>query len=147
MTNVILISPEGLLILEDLPQPPSLVETDVRMDGTLPDYINVERNIRNTVVKYCAMTWRDWVVIMPVDRQEDKEEFAKVDHRLTRRQLDVLFCLSQGLTGKQIAGRLNVHPRSVSLHISALKQKLHANTAAECVQKAARLGILRPGGW
>lgn len=67
-------------------------------------------------------------------------------NRLSRRQLDVLYCLSQGKTGKQVAGLLGISQRSVSLHISALKHNLQANTTAECVQKAARLGILKPGG-
>ena len=89
-------------------------------------------------------TWGDWVVmILPDDRELPVELSLQ---RLTRRQLDVLIGLSQGLTGKQIASRLNIHRRSVSLHISGLKSNLDANTTAECVQKAARLGILKPGG-
>jgi DNA-binding CsgD family transcriptional regulator len=97
-------------------------------------------------VRYQARCWQDWVVALP----EAADDFEKVqlpaDRRLTRRQLDVLCCLSEGMTGKQIATRLNIHTRSVSLHISALKRNLTANTTAECVQKAARLGILKPGG-
>lgn len=147
MTNLVLITPDGSLSFQNLLQSPTQVMHNVRMDGTLPDYINVERNKRNTDVNYSAMTWQDWVVVMPVDQQDNKEKSFELEQRLTRRQLDVLFCLSQGLTGKQIAGRLNIHQRSVSLHISALKMRLHANTVAECVQKATRLGILQPGGW
>jgi DNA-binding NarL/FixJ family response regulator len=86
------------------------------------------------------------MVILPVEHDIQFSIRPFTSSRLTRRQLDVLDCLSQGMTGKQIAGQLNIHPRSVSLHISALKRNLSANTAAECVQKAARLGLLKPGG-
>jgi DNA-binding CsgD family transcriptional regulator len=90
--------------------------------------------------------WNDWLVVLPVNQNVFLPGKKPLERRLSRRQLDVLLCLSEGMTGKQIALRLNIHTRSVSLHISALKRNLEANTAAECVQKAARLGILKTGG-
>jgi DNA-binding NarL/FixJ family response regulator len=108
------------------------------MNGMLPDYIKAEIPSGKPSVNYSTHTWNDWVVLMPVDPRPSTGDIQ----RLTRRQLDVLIGLSQGLTGKQIAGRLNISRRSVSLHVAGLKRNLSASTTAECVQKAARLGIL-----
>jgi DNA-binding CsgD family transcriptional regulator len=95
---------------------------------------------------FSAYGWKDWVIALPTEENIQKPENFSIGRRLTRRQFDVLCCLSEGMTGKQIANRLNIHTRSVSLHISALKRNLDANTTAECVQIAARLGILKTGG-
>jgi len=147
MTHLILINPNNSFAYQKLTQSSQMIVKDVCVDGKLPDYIKMNECMRNASVKYTASTWQDWVVLLPVDQPENKDECLAMERRLTMRQLDVLECLSRGLTGKQIAGRLSIHQRSVSLHISALKQKLNANTTAECVQKAARLGILKPDGW
>jgi DNA-binding NarL/FixJ family response regulator len=97
-------------------------------------------------VIFSVHRWREWVIALPLEEEVSDQVHLPAARRLTRRQLDVLCCLSEGLTGKQTASRLNIHTRSVSLHISALKRNLNANTAAECVQKAARLGILKSDG-
>ncbi len=147
MTHLILIKPDQSFSYQIQTQASSRIVQDIDVYGRLPDYIKTDEDMRNPDVKYTAVLWQDWVVILPVDPPETRPENLPEVNRLTRRQLDVLDCLSRGLTGKQIAGRLNIHQRSVSLHISAIKLKLNANTTAECIQKAARLGILKPGGW
>jgi DNA-binding CsgD family transcriptional regulator len=146
MTRLILIQPDQTFAYQELTQPFEQVLWDVQVDGKLPDYIKAGNFARNAAVKYSVTSWQDWLVLLPVELNAVPTAQPGNGSRLTRRQLDVLECLSQGLTGKQIAGRLNIHQRSVSLHISALKRNLNANTAAECVQKAARLGILKPDG-
>jgi DNA-binding NarL/FixJ family response regulator len=146
MTRLILIQPDQTFAYQELTQPFEQVLWDMQVDGKLPDYIKAGSFARNAAVKYSAASWQDWLVLLPVELSAVPTVRPGNGSRLTRRQLDVLECLSQGLTGKQIAVRLNIHQRSVSLHISALKRNLNANTAAECVQKAARLGILKPDG-
>ena len=146
MTHLILINPDQSFIYLNLAQPSIRILQDIRVGGSLPDYINPGASPRNATVNYSALMWQNWVVVFPGTPEILQEESWPLIGLLTRRQLDVLYCLSQGLTGKQIANRLNIHPRSVSLHTAALKRSLNANTAAECVQKAARLGILKPGG-
>lgn len=138
MTHLIVIQTDQTFFYRQLTVQPDQLARDVQVDGMLPDYIKAEISKGNPCVKYSTHTWNDWVVLMPVDAHPSSGDYQ----RLTRRQLDVLIGLSQGLTGKQIAGQLNISRRSVSLHVAGLKRSLSASTTAECVQKAARLGIL-----
>ena len=47
-----------------------------------------------------------------------------LDHRVTRRELEVLAALAERLTNGQIALRLGVSERTVESHVSALLRKL-----------------------
>jgi DNA-binding NarL/FixJ family response regulator len=60
---------------------------------------------------------------------------------LTRRQLDVLSLLGEGLTNEEIARRLFLSARTVAHHVSAILRKLGARTRTEAVAAAASLGI------
>jgi DNA-binding NarL/FixJ family response regulator len=58
---------------------------------------------------------------------------------LTRRQLDVLGCVCENLSNKEIAGRLKLSPKTVDHHVSAVLAKLGAASR----QDAARQAIAR----
>lgn len=57
---------------------------------------------------------------------------------LTRRQMDVLQCLQEGLSNAQIAEKLFVSPKTVDHHVSAILAKLQVKTRAEAAAKANR---------
>jgi DNA-binding CsgD family transcriptional regulator len=147
MTHLIVLRTDQTFFYRLIQKTAAEVLSDFQIGGSrLLQYgIDLPSGLRD-VNNYFAHNWQDWVVALPVEDIACEPLRLPANRRLTRRQLDVLCCLSEGMTGKQIASRLNIHTRSVSLHISALKRNLEANTTAECVQKAARLGILKPGG-
>lgn len=58
----------------------------------------------------------------------------------TRRQREVLDLLAIGLTGKEIASRLNLSPRTVEMHVARLLESLNCRTRAEAVRKATERG-------
>ncbi len=60
----------------------------------------------------------------------------------TRRELEVLQLLAQGLTNRQMAEQLDVSEHTVKFHVTALLGKLDARTRAEAVARAIRLGLL-----
>ncbi len=62
--------------------------------------------------------------------------------RLTRRQLQVLQCIVRGMTAKQIARQLGLHPNTTAMHIANLKKRLGAETLAQSVERAASMGLL-----
>lgn len=62
---------------------------------------------------------------------------------LSRRQLQVLKGLAEGLTSRQIAARLELHPRTIEHHVNAIKARLGAGNRAESISKAAALGLIR----
>jgi len=138
MTHLLLIQPNQTFSYQQVTVKPDQLARDVQMEGVLPDYIKANNASGKPYVKYAVHIWDDWVVMIPAETGISGDSHE----RLTRRQLDVLIGLSHGLTGKQIASRLNISRRSVSLHVAGIKSCLSASTTAECVQKAARLGIL-----
>jgi DNA-binding CsgD family transcriptional regulator/tetratricopeptide (TPR) repeat protein/energy-coupling factor transporter ATP-binding protein EcfA2 len=61
---------------------------------------------------------------------------------LTRRQLDVLRLLADGLSNAEIAGRLVLSIRTVDTHVGAVLTKLDARTRREAVTHARSLGLI-----
>ena len=62
-------------------------------------------------------------------------------HGLTRRQLEVLVLVADGLSNGQIAARLVLSERTVDHHVGAILRKLGVRTRAEASAKAVRLGL------
>lgn len=64
------------------------------------------------------------------------------DEPLTPREHEVLELLSQGLSNKLIARRLQISEHTVKFHVSSLYTKLDASSRAEAVSRGARLGLI-----
>lgn len=61
---------------------------------------------------------------------------------LTSREQQVLRLVADGLTNKEIAGRLILSENTVKIHIASLFNKLGVDPRARAVAMAAREGIL-----
>ncbi|GAB4327257.1 MAG: LuxR family transcriptional regulator [Candidatus Zixiibacteriota bacterium] len=61
---------------------------------------------------------------------------------LTRRQLDIVRLLAEGLTNKQIADKLFLSTRTVDMHVANLLNRLDVRSRTEAVHKAGELGLL-----
>lgn len=61
--------------------------------------------------------------------------------KLTRRELEVLALVSQGLQNTEIAERLFLAAKTVDHHDSARLRKLDVHTRAEATREAIRLGL------
>jgi len=64
--------------------------------------------------------------------------------RLTKREREVLHCLVQGLTNKEIATKLFITPNTVKRHIKAIFVKLEVNTRSAVV---AQVRATQPPAW
>jgi DNA-binding CsgD family transcriptional regulator len=60
---------------------------------------------------------------------------------LKPRQRQILLLLAHGLSNKEIALRLKLHPRTVALHIATLKMLFGASSRAQSILKAVDLGF------
>jgi DNA-binding CsgD family transcriptional regulator len=60
---------------------------------------------------------------------------------LKPRQRQILLLLAHGLSNKEIAVRLNLHPRTVAQHIATLKALFGASSRAQSILKAVDLGF------
>ena len=61
---------------------------------------------------------------------------------LTPREVEVLGCLSQGMTNRQIADKLSVSVRTVSTHVRNILDKLHLANRTQAALYALEQGIV-----
>jgi FixJ family two-component response regulator len=80
--------------------------------------------------------------------QEERRELAVLRERyarLTPREREVMAHVVAGLLNKQIAGELDASERTVKFHRAHVMKKMQAESLADLVRMAARLGLERPG--
>ena len=63
---------------------------------------------------------------------------------LPPRQLQVLLLICDGLTGKEIAQRLGISPKTVEFHRAGICKRLGLKTTAHLVRYAIRMGLIEP---
>jgi len=61
---------------------------------------------------------------------------------LSRREVEVLHLISDGLANREIAGRLFLSEETVKSHVKALLEKLGARTRAHAVAIGIRAGLV-----
>ena len=66
--------------------------------------------------------------------------------KLSKREVEVLGLIADGLTNAEIAERLYVSVRTVETHRAHIHQKLNVRTRAELVRVAREAGVLEAGG-
>jgi DNA-binding NarL/FixJ family response regulator len=64
--------------------------------------------------------------------------------RLTKRELEVLDLLGEGLRHEDIARRLFISPKTVATHVEHILRKLDVRSRAEAIAVAYREDILQP---
>lgn len=62
----------------------------------------------------------------------------KVASPLTQRELQILSCIANGSTNKQVAKNLGISEQTIKNHVSAILRKLNANDRAHAVALAIR---------
>ena len=63
---------------------------------------------------------------------------APADYGLSRREVEVLGEMVEGLSQKEIAGRLFISTSTVNVHVQHIYEKLHVNSSNAAVAKAVR---------
>ena len=61
---------------------------------------------------------------------------------LTAREHDVLALVADGLSNRDIAGRLGISEHTVKFHLASIFGKLGVSTRTEAVQRGLRLGVI-----
>jgi DNA-binding NarL/FixJ family response regulator len=72
-------------------------------------------------------------------RRGDGEPF---DEPLTRREIEVLEHLAEGLSNKAIAARLGISDQTVKFHVASICGKLGAANRTDAVRRAVRRGLI-----
>lgn len=66
------------------------------------------------------------------------------DNLLTKREMEVLALLADGLERKQIAQELSIGSSTISTHVAHIYEKLNVQNAPAAVAKAFRMGLFPP---
>jgi DNA-binding NarL/FixJ family response regulator len=72
------------------------------------------------------------------------DQTGSQDFGLSSREMEVLQCLSQGMTTAQISSDLFISDNTVKTHVRHILEKLEASNRAEAVSKAMQLGLINP---
>jgi len=64
------------------------------------------------------------------------------DTVLTRREIDILPFLAEGLSNKEISARLHIAPVTVKTHLQNIYKKLNTKNRIEALKKSREIGIL-----
>ena len=73
-----------------------------------------------------------------------KDEKAPSNSRLTEREREVIRLMCEGLTAKEIAGRMNISAKTVEFHRQQIKRRIGVRGIAGIVRYAVRNGIIEP---
>jgi DNA-binding NarL/FixJ family response regulator len=71
-----------------------------------------------------------------------REPHSRADEALTSREREVLALVAEGRSNREIAGRLFISAKTVSVHVSNILAKLAAAGRTEAVAVARRRGLL-----
>lgn len=63
-------------------------------------------------------------------------------HNLSKREMDVLFLISKGMTNKEISEQLIITERTVKNHVSSILNKLSVNDRTQALIKSLKMGIV-----
>jgi len=69
-----------------------------------------------------------------------------VPSHLTAREQQVLTLLVDGLSNKEIAGRMNLSQHSIKRYVTSILAKLHSPNRTSAAARAIREGLARPAG-
>lgn len=74
----------------------------------------------------------------------DGEERTPPEHKLSKRQKQLLLMLDEGLSNREIAERLEISEHTVKVHLWRLFRRLGVNSRTQSLHYARRSGLLAP---
>ena len=83
----------------------------------------------------------DMLVLAGQSREEEREARASLE-QLTRREMQVLKALAEGLTNKEIAERLHMSVDTERTHMMNILSKLGVHSRLQALLSAARYGLI-----
>lgn len=66
---------------------------------------------------------------------------------LTRREVEVLLLLDEGMSTKEVAEQLFVSKRTVDFHLGRIFAKLDVGNRVQAIRRARELGVIMPSGY
>jgi DNA-binding NarL/FixJ family response regulator len=73
---------------------------------------------------------------------EDRNSLHPGNHGLTRRQMEALQYLAEGLSNKEIAMKMKLAEGTIKVHVAGAYQVLQVSSRLDAVRKAQKLGLI-----
>jgi DNA-binding NarL/FixJ family response regulator len=73
---------------------------------------------------------------------DDKNNLPTSNHGLTKRQMEALQYLAEGLSNKEIALKMNLAEGTIKVHVAGAYQVLQVSSRLDAVRKAQKLGLI-----
>ncbi|MBP1531905.1 MAG: response regulator transcription factor [Alphaproteobacteria bacterium] len=101
-----------------------------------PDILQMSKSISSETVHE---------LIKDLDENKNDVKNAR-NYGVTPRQREVLCCMAEGMSNKQIAYKLGLSEGTVKVHVTLLMRALDVNNRTSAVLKAGELGLLKQRG-
>ncbi|WP_428926217.1 LuxR C-terminal-related transcriptional regulator [Marinibacterium sp. SX1] len=106
--------------------------------GFLPKTLSAKSVVN--AVRFMAMG-EQYAPLEFMRAEEDETPDHPLAERLSRRELQVLECLTQGKSNKEIARELDIREPTVKLHVKKLYRKINANNRTQAAMIAKEAGL------
>jgi two-component system NarL family response regulator len=90
-----------------------------------------------------AVKLLDEFAVLSATGQHHKPKATPEQESLTEREKQVLKCVAQGLSNKEIGEKLSISPHTAKAHLRSILEKLHLRGRVEAAAWAVRHGMLR----
>jgi DNA-binding NarL/FixJ family response regulator len=104
-------------------------------NGSLPEMVEVLRRVRHGQLLVAPSAFTGGPVVTP-------DPITELLPALTRRELDVLTGVGQGMPDREIAGALGITLHTCRWYLKSVHAKLGVGSHLEAVIKAERLGLI-----
>jgi DNA-binding NarL/FixJ family response regulator len=84
----------------------------------------------------------DAIVLAGVAREGIDHDDEWIAEPLTRREIEVLQLLAEGLSNKSIGERLGISDQTVKFHVASISSKLGASNRTDAVRLGLRRGLI-----
>ncbi len=103
--------------------------------------------LQPALASWLLQDYRRLLMQAPAPAEKKAGEAAHQDGlaALSRRELQVLECVAQGMTSVEIGETLEISPKTVSRHRERIMGKLNMHSSAELVRFAIRTGLIDAG--
>lgn len=113
-------------------------------------YLNRELSVEVLLLIFALLftgigIWAGRKLTAPKSQSDNfqKNERAIAYLHLSERELEVLELVSEGLSNKEIAGKLFVSINTVKTHLQKVYEKLEVNRRTQAVEKAKSLNLIK----
>jgi LuxR family maltose regulon positive regulatory protein len=107
-------------------------------------YAAAERGVEQEYVGRLLAAFPD-AILSPAEHARTARLKAEMVEPLSKREIEVLSLIAEGLSNRQVAQRLVISPNTVRVHTAKIYSKLGVTNRTQAVTKARGLGILSSG--